>query len=310
MKNISNVAVHVVYEQTVITDAVALILNGIGLKMLLSQSEDNIGFRKENKPSQIFVLLCLSLTISACVFFVAFPDKVDPEQLGFLMAVEFSSVLTVGCIMQCHTPIAMIQKQHFFGEDSSRRRSTNSVALLDVLSDADGLKLFAAHCVKEYNIENMLFILELNQWRKLVLDQLADVMDGGGGMRTAMAVLNLPISSIPTSLLITKYGVESNETEPVLLVMRWRMVEMCFVELYKKYVDWSSADWEINISSSNRHILQALCKKVCGEHNSVQTLRKMIEATNNAEKNVLANLDDAFARYKATTEHREWLKQR
>eukprot|EP01083_Nonionella_stella_P168172 567108_1 len=132
-----------------------------------------------------------------------------------------------------------------------------------VLCDKYGLKLLARHLVKEYSIENLLFLMETNHWKQVCV----------------VRCKNMELS-----------------------------VDQMWRDIYVKYVNSSTASWEINISASNRKNNRMIYYKLKGKSNSNDDIdvKEMNKAFNDTVEDVRKNLFSSLTRLRNTIEFIQW----
>eukprot|EP01083_Nonionella_stella_P058260 152649_1 len=90
-----------------------------------------------------------------------------------LLIVEFIAITISICVQICVPYITFKQNiSNFQRKDEATRHKSNSVSLLDVLCHRYGFYLFLDQLVQELCFENLLFLIEVYQFKKITLNML------------------------------------------------------------------------------------------------------------------------------------------
>jgi len=112
----------------------------------------------------------------------------------------------------------------------------STIGLAKILSNAESLNLFMLHLSREFNMECLLSVIELQQFQKYLLRQIEQ-------KDVDIQFLFEIHDDIPTSLIV-----EEQESEPDDIIL---CAKLKAYKLYKKYIEIGS-EFELNISSKMR----------------------------------------------------------
>eukprot|EP00484_Ammonia_sp_Unknown_P020865 CAMPEP_0197027824 /NCGR_PEP_ID=MMETSP1384-20130603/7696_1 /TAXON_ID=29189 /ORGANISM="Ammonia sp." /LENGTH=1059 /DNA_ID=CAMNT_0042456737 /DNA_START=14 /DNA_END=3196 /DNA_ORIENTATION=- len=129
-----------------------------------------------------------------------------------------------------------LKSMHSSGEASSASplHSKKSYLLNGFLPHKEGFELFAEHLINEYAIENLLFLIEVEQFKQ----NCHQIYDSDLWLEPR----ELP-KSLPTSIGLQAFD---------------KNLKLQFCMLYHKYIDNVNAEFSVNVASRNRSICQSI----------------------------------------------------
>eukprot|EP01084_Bolivina_argentea_P170579 295580_1 len=247
--------------------------------------EDNIDFRKCISKELYIQIFGIIGTIYGAVMTIIGRDFGTP----YVAIIQWTILPSLS--FYCVSIMFPFLSLHYYKQREKKRvaydnnRTTNDVTLDHILSDKYGLKLFARHLVKEYCVENLLCLIEINYWKQICLnDSKCDV------------------NNLKNEIIDFKF----NQNVSLNEINTDTMQHWC--NIYVKYINTTTASLEINISSRSRRKIQNIYKRlqIYSEDKCIIDCNELNNSFNGAIKEIKQNLEDSLSRLRNTNDYKQW----
>eukprot|EP01084_Bolivina_argentea_P319880 554879_1 len=233
---------------------------------------------------QVEIIAIIIYYIIAIVLNATFPsyEYIALQMLPILIGFIFTMIIYLWVFKQFHLPSNPIYISKYLqmnylnyelsfsptltttyskGNQNMHKDELHSLGLQQILSDKHGFNEFARHLTKEFCLENLLFIVETQQWLQSLAkneNYLYIVNDSINNKKKGSLTLKLEFpDSAPKSRILQNnsdinntHNIENKENENKMDLPSFSEYLQC-VELFNKYIR-NSAYFSVNISSRTR----------------------------------------------------------
>ena len=248
-----------IYEYVSVFWICIVLLPSIIFFFIILNLNDVLGIKRQLRgASFIVIIFFIAMIINICVI---------P-----LSAIRILISYSLVCIASCLVGIKIVYiKELQISRVTNRDRSdstfpdSNKTTFKDLWINKQLFELFANHCVREYSSETLLYLLELNQCKNLIVDHYLDIIQDDMVREELLNKINLNLAKehFEYNISLDSVHLDYNEMLTVSECMK------AFKYLYDRYIDDESIN-TINISYSIRKEIT----KTLSKHHLMKTAIK------------------------------------